>query len=213
MDFPHEDTSSMSVSEKMKLWGQNLAVDALQAGSFELSERLKDDENTLLPSAKARTYSNIIFNSAAYEWLVERLKRDFSSERDTTQSSTTLQDIRRKILAKLPIGNTSTPYAPNKYLVAFQLKWEPMASRLGNLFGKSAAGAGKGAEIGDLTTITESSDGQLQATKARGYLKQTWPSGGSELLHVLSNVFRNSGRLFHSCNAAHVLNGSFLLPS
>lgn len=197
----------------MKLWGQNLATDTLEAGSFDLPERLKDDENTLLPSVKARTYSNIIFNSAAYEWLVGRLKREFSSERDTTQLEPVVHDIRRKVLAKLLPGSTSTQYAPDKHLVAFQLAWEPVASRLGKLFGKLDAGAGKEAEIGELTTITESSDDQLQATKTRDYIKQIWSSGGSDLLHVLSNVFRNSGRLFHSCNAAHVLIGSFLLPS
>lgn len=191
----------------MSLWGQNLAMDSEEPTSVGRSEWLEDDENTLLPSVERRTYNEVIFNSAAFEWLTESLKRRTSIEWDTTQSSTMIQDIWRRILAKLPPSNTSQQYAPARHLVAFQVAWEPISLRLNDLSENLDTETRAKIQIGDFTTVTASSDGHLQAAKARDYLKQTWSTGGLELLGLLHSVFRNSGRPFHSCNAACPLIG------
>lgn len=182
----------MSLHDKMSIWGRKSGNDEHKVDNsdrfvgvedFEEEEEEEDENN-----AELSAYSKAIMNSTAYEWLIARLLKESSFHWDESQPRIMIQDIRQKILNKLPTGAISKNRAPSTYNVAFHLPWGP--SKLGSENKKCPILPGQ--ILSECIVLTCSTADHVQVTTARQYLDQTWPFGGTELLCVLQEALEGT---------------------
>ncbi|RYP24693.1 hypothetical protein DL765_000420 [Monosporascus sp. GIB2] len=187
----HRDTSdAMSLLDKMSMWRRSLGKDHTEANVFDLFEGVEEDENE---DPDLSAYSKVIVNSVAYEWLIANLVKESSFHWDEAQPRIMVDQIRQKILARLPTGTISKKQAPCSHKVSFELPWRPLESRLEEervqrgfiTFGRA---------IADSVVATCSSTDQVQLTTVKQYMDQTWPSGGRGLLEALQEAIDGTQR-------------------
>jgi hypothetical protein len=126
---------SMSLIDKMSIWNrksgneQKLDNCDLFEGIEDVEEEEEEEDDADKP--KLSLYSKVIMDSTAYEWLIASLLKESSLHWDESQPSTMIQEIRQKILKKLPKGAISKKRAPSTYsrfppsMGAFKIKsWD-----------------------------------------------------------------------------------------
>ena len=194
-DLSKHSENGMSLVDKMSLWGQKSDVDGFILGTSDLFEGVPDEEDQDVNPTEVLRYNKAIFSSGAYQWLIASLLRESHFHWDESHSRVMVDEIRQKILEKLPTGTISKKRGPKVYKVGFRLPWESLELRLKSEGSKR--GISPGRAIHDTVVLTCSSTDQIQATTIKQYLKQTWASGGAELLNVLCVVIDSPpGRSF-----------------
>lgn len=182
----------MSLLDKMSMWNQNFDSEQrldncdLFEGIDDIEEDEVDQEAANVDKSELSLYSNAIMNSKAYDWFVTQVLRNSSLHYSETQISSSIQQIRQKILKSLPAGSISKSRVPNTYTVGFHLPWR--SSNLNSGIEYDPFLVQPKQPLSECIVLSCSSDDQLQAATVRQYLDQTWSSGGKELLYVLQQA-------------------------
>ena len=185
---------SMSLLDKMSMWvrkpgngEQKVDNSSFSEGVEDLEEEPEVEEDDI-NNPELSAYSKAIMSSRAYEWLISSLLKESSLHWDQAQPRIMIQEIRQKILKKLPTGTISKNRAPSTYKVAFHLPWAPLKLGLEKRDNKCPILPGQ--TLSECIVLTCSSADQVQVTTVRQYLDQIWPSGGTELLCILQEALR-----------------------
>jgi hypothetical protein len=144
----------------------------------------KIEEYSSLEDMSDINYDVLISTSSAYEWLLSRVRNILTL---ALADPDHMGRIRRCILRALPTDYRISAKTPPKALTAtFELDWDPIA-----FFDEQEYTEQNWHAIGAAITLTGSL-GSAQAMTCAEYLRQTWPSSGEHLLHLMERVIRNS---------------------
>ena len=185
-------SDSMSLSDKMELWGRKLGQNNLEVAEGDLFEGVEDekDDDGDLRNPEVSTYGKTIISSTAYRWLISSLLMETSFHWDGSQPLTMLNAVRHPILEKLPKGTISRRNSPPLYTAGFLLSWPPIQLRIEQ--DHMSQHMAQRRLLSEMTVITGSSAHQIQATTVKQYLSQTWSSGGEALLNAIQGVVDGS---------------------
>ncbi|UNI23876.1 hypothetical protein JDV02_009668 [Purpureocillium takamizusanense] len=193
-----DNSSDMSLSEKMALWSRNEGsvtqgpecADASVMADEDLpdseagEDRLSDGSEQIgvdgANAAELSAYMNLILDSHAYKWLLSSLRNETLLTATTGGGQSGDESIKAKILDKLPRCEISRHKAPMVYNVVFELTWN-LSSFLHLLRDRS------GSSLADDCCIIGSS-GSFQAMHSLPYFKQTWANGAERLHRLLSRT-------------------------
>ncbi|KAI9148359.1 Pyriculol/pyriculariol biosynthesis cluster transcription factor [Paramyrothecium foliicola] len=146
----------------------------------------------------------------AYKWLLSSLNKQSSAYWAAFHPNIMVNDIRDKILQKLPTGTISRQRPPRTFQVQFLIAWDPIQRRFREEQYKARANLGP-LVLADLITLTGSPEDELQAATVGEYFRQTWPEGEIDLLGSIQALLsQNSYEPSRSTNAAN-LDGHFCL--
>ncbi|KAI5460435.1 hypothetical protein BGZ63DRAFT_404903 [Mariannaea sp. PMI_226] len=178
---------SMSLEEKMSMWGKHSAIDSAVKDGSELFEGVVDDDDDDSEMPESREYSRMIINSSAYEWFIASLIKEFLFHWDASHPRIMVDYIRQKILTQLPAGKISKKRAPCRHKATFEVPWHPSVRHFEG--GTSQQGAGTPRQkLADSIVATCSSTDQVQLTTVKQYMHQTWPSGEEGFLEALQDA-------------------------
>lgn len=192
----------MSLDEKMTLWNSKSGVVEPDMAPNELFQGIVNDsegeeseggdEFKLVDKVKLPAYNNVILSSLAYKWFISNLRRECSFHWDEKQPRTMVRDIRKRILARLPVGIISKRNTPRRHWAEFRLpRPRPEACLLRQSRHSQATSSG-GPQISKILTATGTTE-QAQIATVREYFNQTWPSSGPETLAVLQHAIDGAG--------------------
>ncbi|KAI0386973.1 hypothetical protein F5Y04DRAFT_242709 [Hypomontagnella monticulosa] len=180
----HKDSSDeMSLFDKMTMWGRHSDEDDTEVNPDDLFQGIEDDNE----DADLSTYDRMVVNSAAYEWLISSLMRESLFHWDDSSPNVMIDQIRQKILERLPTGTISKTKTPRRYEVSFRLPWLPLKTRLEKGTQHELI-TSKQSVVGSFAVAVCSSTDKLQLTTVKEYIDQTWPSSGKGLLSVVEKA-------------------------
>jgi len=195
----------MTISEKMKLWNISTPAEAHAEAktpgshgqpsydtSVEAQVRQDSDdsnagENETWESEETSStlpdiplYRELIRGSVAYTWLVRSFRRELLVTGDAADA---MGHIRRKLTDALPASNPISRSRPSQvYVCVFAAEWDPVGFIQDQEYKhglKALAGA---------LALTENADQHVQALSTAGYMNQTWPSSGVDLLRMIQEL-------------------------
>ncbi|KUJ16939.1 uncharacterized protein LY89DRAFT_733938 [Mollisia scopiformis] len=177
-DSWQDGSKGMSIADKMKMWSSKAEEDHPLSERDEFFKGVKD-EDEIIPEIDLAVYQQVILNSPAYEWFISSVRKELSIQCSTNQPPVMIENIRRKILEKLPTGVLSKRRALGACEVQFELRWEN--EKEGELPNELYT---------QLTQVENSlvltgSPKVAQGLTVREYLSQTWLANGSRLLDVI----------------------------
>lgn len=176
----------MSLLDKMSMWDNKAGEIDTVAENDELFEGVGDDDDEITNEVDLSKYHGVILKSPSYEWLLSSLKKESSLQWDLRQPRIMVENIRQKILDKLPAGTISKHRPLNACEVVFDLKWYDGDSGSA-LFSKLSTSE---ILLSELIAVTGSRE-ESQALTIEQYLRQTWPAYGLQVLGVLQRVITN----------------------
>lgn len=189
---PHKvNLDSMSLLDKMRMWGSKSSVQhpEVKPEESDLFQGVEsDDEDEPMAPPELSTYSKVILDSTAYQWLLAGLTKESSFHWGAGHPNVMVDEVRDKILRKLPTGTISKNRPPRIFRVIFRLPWQPLQARLDEGHSKSRSKsriAWGPPSLSDVLVLTCSSDDEMQATTVKQYFEQTWPDGGVQILGSL----------------------------
>lgn len=199
------DRDRMPLANIMGNWFQNLddhednispelnltEMDRAKADDIFDDELYEDeDEEDDLPEPHA--YQDFIFGSAAYEWLLASLHKEFLL---APADPNIMEIVKREILASLPSSHKiSRRKSPDAFNIMFEIDWDPL------LFVKEQGYEEEVGEVIETTiTLTAGSAGHVQALTCGQYLRQTWPSLGEHTLRTVKDIVRGEPGSKHTC--------------
>jgi hypothetical protein len=197
----HRDRSEdMALHEKMLMWSQKLGADTIVENDTHF-EGVEDEADELPELSPLPVYSRIILQSAAYEWFIASLKKEYTLQWTTAQPRVMVDDIRHMILNQLPTKRISKRTTPDAHTVTFDLYWNAtIKNRLQCQFEESPGVVGSQHWLSKCIAVTGSLE-EAQALTVEQYLGQTWPVNGRKLLETLRKTIEHrcssSGEVVH----------------
>jgi len=176
----------MSLDEKMRLWGRESRKYNQDVTEVDLFEGVEDDDEEAMEHPELSAYTQNIFASESYCWLLTSFLKASSFHWDGNWPRTMVDQIRRDIMKKLPTGKVSRLRDPCGFSVTFRLPWLALKERLHQEHVKRGMSAGEA--IFESVVLTAASPDEIQATTVVQFLEQTWASDGRALLAVLKRV-------------------------
>lgn len=176
----------MSLLDKMSMWDNKASEIDTVTENDEFFEGVGNDDDEITNEVGLSKYHGVILTSSSYEWLLSSLKKEFSLQWDSRHRRIMVENIRQKILDRLPTGTISKHHPLNAYEVVFDLELYDGDSGSG-LFPKLSTSEILLSELIAVTGCREES----QALPIEQYLRQTWPAYGLQLLSVLQRVITN----------------------
>jgi len=175
----------MSVADKMKMWSSKAKENHPVAERDDLFKGVKDEDENILGIDLA-VYQQAILNSPAYEWFLSSVRKELSLQWSTNQPPVMIENIRKKILEKLPTGILSKRRALGACEVQFDLQWED--EKEGDLSHELYIQLTKA----ENSLVLTGSPKVAQELTIREYLSQTWFTNGSRLLDVILEAVHDS---------------------
>jgi hypothetical protein len=177
----------MSLEDKLSLWAQKTSTAEPEHEMHEseaedlLEIETLEDENDFDDLYR---YQSLITESSAFDWLVGSLRREFQLANSATAG---MVSISRQFLHGLPSPtHLSRKQAVPSVQVTFTAPWNPVS-----FIEEQGYGPELDDILGKVITLTGSS-GDVQATTCKQYLRQTWPSTGKHMLHIIEDTVRRS---------------------
>ncbi|KAL3459821.1 hypothetical protein BJX64DRAFT_196421 [Aspergillus heterothallicus] len=150
----------------------------------EVQESASEDEDDKDASQRIRSYLGAVLDTPAYNWLVGTLQKSMSL---TFLERQGLSDIAAAVIrsfAPFPRVNRKTGTGAVK--ASFVMEWSPIA------FFKGQRYEGRAEVIFDkVLTLTGSLD-DAQAMTCGEYMRQTWPTTGSQIMAVIKKALSGS---------------------
>ncbi|KAH8896006.1 hypothetical protein GQ53DRAFT_819962 [Thozetella sp. PMI_491] len=199
--FDHEDDTlagsrgtddGMTLHEKILLWESKIFyekrdIDTEVHDRFQgVEDDIDDDGDDLDMAPPLPAYSNAIINSSAYNWFLESLSKLSSLQWGPSEDIITAKEIRETILQQIPTGKISKNLPPRTFSAHFRIVWGPLQTR----FDEESARVPESSAIllSAITTLTSSSDNEIQTTTIGQYFEQTWPNGRVVILRCLQEL-------------------------
>ncbi|OBT60198.1 hypothetical protein VE03_10408 [Pseudogymnoascus sp. 23342-1-I1] len=187
----------MSLLDKMSMWDNKAGeIDTVNEND-ELFEGVGDDDDEIVNEVGLSKYHGVILKGPSYEWLLSSLRKEFSLQWGSRQPRIMVENIRQKILDKLPAGTISKRRPLSACEVTFNLQLDDNTDRGNGVIAKLMTLEILLSELVAVTGCQEES----QALTIEQYLRQTWPTYGLKLLDVLQSAI-----------ASHYREGSVTLP-
>lgn len=192
-DTCSDDFGSMSLLEKMSMWGRKdfeekpksvLHVSDL----FQGVQDLDTSEETL--GSELSAYNRIIRSSAAYSWFLANMKCQSTLYWGTDQSNVMIQQIRQPILRRFPTGTISKNRPPPTFQVSLKLPWEPLKLLFDTKCLNNNTASRHNSRLAVIFTYV--SDNEVQATTTKQYFEQILPHGGVKLFDSLQDLLAPS---------------------
>ncbi|KFY53190.1 hypothetical protein V496_07824 [Pseudogymnoascus sp. VKM F-4515 (FW-2607)] len=177
----------MSLLDKMSMWDNKAGEIDTVAENDELFEGVGDDDDEITNEVGLSKYHEVILKSPSYEWLLSSLRKESSLQWGSRQPRIMVENIRQKILDKLPTSTISKRRPLNVCEVIFELRWDDTTDMEDRLRAKLMTSDILLSELIAVTGCREES----QALTVEQYLRQTWPAYGLQLLSVLQRVIIN----------------------
>lgn len=183
----------MSLLDKMSMWdNKSSEIDTVTDLSISLDllshidffEGVEDDDDEITNEVGLSMYHGIILKSPSYEWLLSSLRKECFLQWGSRQPRIMVENIRQKILDRLPTGTISKRRPLSACEVTFALQWEDTMDRGNGLFSKLIKSK---ILLSELITVTGCQE-ESQALTVEQYLRQTWPMYGLELLNILQTA-------------------------
>ncbi|KAK3385824.1 hypothetical protein B0H63DRAFT_187870 [Podospora didyma] len=187
--IPSKPKEGMSLQEKMLMWQSESRANSPEIDATDHFEGVEDIDDSL-SHIELSAYSNIIFKSQSYDWLVKTLIKESLFHWDNSQPNIMVHDIREEIMKALPTGRISRKESPCTYKTTFSIQWLPIKQRLERE--QTSNGLTAIESVFSTIVLTSSSIDHIQAMTTEEYINQTWTSGGKELLQVIGDVFEDS---------------------
>ena len=168
------------------------SASAIQEESPEASaeEYVESEELGVERTANASLYRNYLLETPAFSWLVGVLRRETTL---TRADPDIMQDIKEKVLNAFPKPRISRRLPLQDYQVTFELDWDPLSFVQEQQYTEHP-----GAALERAITITGTGS-EAQAIPTGEYLSQTWPTTGSYIMRLLTDVFLNERDHFAIC--------------
>jgi hypothetical protein len=196
---PHRDDShSMSVLEKMRMWDSKSALDnhitrpctaeSTNATSWAVDgdeDDIESDEE--VESLESPFYAHAILESTAYQWFLAALEKQSSIYWGSSPPDMMINVVRETIIRKLPTGTISQKRLPHSFKVTFRLLWEPIQERMNQDRNSDSANL-LSRSLSDTMIVTRSSDDEVQVCTVGQYLQQTWLEGAPDILDPIQRL-------------------------
>ncbi|KFZ11289.1 hypothetical protein V502_07623 [Pseudogymnoascus sp. VKM F-4520 (FW-2644)] len=183
-DSCRSSPEGMSLLDKMNMWDKSSEIDTV-TGNVELFEGVGDDDGEITNEVGLSIYHGIVLKSPSYEWLLSSLRNEFSLQWGSRQPRIMVENIRQRILDRLPTGTISKRRPLSACEVTFDLQWDDTMDRQnGGLFAKLLTSE---ILLSELITVTGCQK-ESQALTIEQYMRQTWPANGLQLLNVLQKA-------------------------
>lgn len=180
---PRDSPQGMSLLDKMSMWDSKSGENDTVTENDEFFKGVRDDDDEII-NIDLSMYHGIILNSPSYEWLLSSLRKEFFLQWGSRQPRIMVENIRQKILDKLPTGTISKRHPLSACEVTFNLQWGYATEKLNGLFARLITSE---ILLSELVTITGCQE-ESQALTVGQYLHQTWPAYGRQLLNVLQKA-------------------------
>jgi hypothetical protein len=181
----------MSLDDKMTMWDKSSKIGTVTRND-ESFVGVGDDDDEITNGVDISVYHAIVLKSPSYEWLLSSLKKERSLQWDSRQPRMMVENIRQKILDKLPTGTISKRRHLAACEVTFYLKWgDATEDRENGLIIRLLTSE---ISLSKLITVTGCQE-ESQALTVEQYLRQTWPAYGLQLLDVLQRAITHCGHL------------------
>jgi hypothetical protein len=195
-DSWQDGSKGMSIADKMEMWSSKAKEDHPVAERDEFFKGVKDEDENI-QGIDLAVYQQAILNSPAYEWFLSSVRKELSLQWSTNQPPVMIENIRSKILEKLPTGILSKRRALGACEVQFDLRWED--EKEGELPNELYTQLRKV----ENSLVLTGSPKVAQELTVREYLSQTWLANGSRLLDVILEAvhdtdYKYSGEAFNS---------------
>ncbi|KAM7211495.1 hypothetical protein V8F06_013115 [Rhypophila decipiens] len=193
-----QDPDKMSLGDKITLWNSKAGMAEPQVLPEELFQGMENDSDggeesddgedaKLVDNAKLPAYNSIIMDSFAYKWFIASLRKECCFHWEENQPRTMVQDIRNRILTRLPRGIISKKNMPRRNWTEFRLPWPGLEACLSQRSTSGYATSSTSSQISEIFTATGALE-QGQIATVREYFNQTWPVSGPEILMLLQRV-------------------------
>lgn len=212
---PAFDSDQIPSEELVSMWraGLEQAEEDIppQEGSTEDENGLADDrvENPYFDQMRTLDmYRELIFDSTAYQWLLESLHK---SSILTPTKPLSMEDLTSDIMRTLSEPREVRRRKPAKsFKVIFEMEWDPIKFFEDQRFNRPIHEA-----FGKSITLTGSVE-LVQALPCDAYMVQTWPSTGISILELVRNSIcdfsdsTQAGLFPPSCDLAGVISDNHL---
>lgn len=177
-------------------------ISSYDADDHERGDRPTEKDRMVdLEMQELSEYRGLLFENAAYRWLLESLHRECRLAPATPDY---MVEIRQGIVKHLPSSHVMSRHHPAEMFKAiFEVRWDPVVF----LQEQGYEGA-RGDLIETFVTLTGSST-DAQALTCIKYLVQTWPFSGAEIMRLVKEVISDR----HSQEGACKSRVDFLLIS
>ncbi|KAJ0420501.1 hypothetical protein BJY00DRAFT_136689 [Aspergillus carlsbadensis] len=143
-----------------------------------------EDDHEPYDASDHVAYRNLILQSPAYKWLLERLLRETHLD---TDEANTQDEIREGILFALPVSPNISRKCPSQtHQMVFEVEWDPI-----QFIAEQRYEEGRSDAFERAITLTGSVS-HAQALTCGQYLRQTWPFSGDCMIGLLREII-NSG--------------------
>jgi hypothetical protein len=178
------DLAEAAISESVKTDSENETP--------ELDEDAGDSDEEF-GVAELSMYRDVVFNSAAYQWLLARLRRELLLARTAPDC---METVRREIVASLPKSNkVSRHRSTEAHQMTFRVSWDPVAFVEEQEYREPPDEA-----LERAITLTGNTR-DAQALTCAQYLRQTWPSVGEHTMRLVKDMVRGQPGERYQCES------------
>lgn len=180
----------MSLDDKMSMWDKSNKIGTV-FGNVESFVGVGDDDDEITTGVDLSVYHGIVLKSPSYMWLLSSLKKEHSLQWGLRQPRIMVENIRQKILDKLPTGTISKrhPLSTCEVTFALQVDGTTTTERRNRLFLRPRT---EEISLSELITVTGCQE-ESQALTVKQYLYQTWPTYGPQVFDVLQRAISQYG--------------------
>jgi hypothetical protein len=140
----------------------------------------EDDRRTDLEMRELDEYRGLLFQDAAFQWLLASIKRECQLAPSTPDY---MGEIRRDIVQNLPSSHRlSREHSAEMYTITLEVQWSPT-----DLLQKQGFETTQASVLETFLTLTGSSI-DAQAITCIGYMEQTWPFSGAIIMGLITGA-------------------------
>ncbi|KAH7067031.1 hypothetical protein BKA63DRAFT_425181 [Paraphoma chrysanthemicola] len=143
-------------------------------------------------------YRTLLLQSPPYQWFIQTLQREC---RVDAMSPNHMDTVRMRVLEHLPTSRIVSRRRPSEsYKVLFRIDWDPVTFLLDQGY------EGNLRDVVDIVVTLTGGMDDAQALTCSEYMRQTWPSSGSQILHLIKDVVSCDRGQHHTCKFLYILN-------
>jgi hypothetical protein len=174
--------------------GDDRDISSYDADDHKCGDRPTEKHRMIDPEMQELSeYRGLLFENAAYRWLLESLHRECRLAPATPDY---MVEIRRGIVKHLPSSHIVSRHHPAETFKAiFEVRWDPVA-----FLQEQGYEEARGDLIETFVTLTGSST-DAQALTCIKYLVQTWPFSGADIMRLVKEVISNRHSQEYACKS------------
>lgn len=180
-----DKSEAMSLIEKMRRWHENDDLEESEVTKQEgkdLSDAQSEDDILDEELPGLGRYEAVLNSSPAYDKFFSELNRECATQ---STNIDILGSISRGISQMLPESpKVSRKATPQRFHVTFVVEWDPVAFIKEQEYSEAPDNA-----LANAIVLTGST-AMAQASTCAGYLRQTWPSSGIQVLRLIQDLVK-----------------------